>query len=177
MAASREVPGDHKGGLLDHVGLERHAFHLQRRQVLVRFNEPGLPGYGVAHAVLHEANLFGQHHPPRKAVSLLVPPDIAGIREMAQGKGQLHRGEQRQPDQKRPGPPGLAGRMRRLGAGPPIRHGNEPQQPSRPVGLKKYQRQPDHQPGENAELREQDPGSQVERYQYGVGERPGAPPQ
>ena len=93
MSALGEIVRDHASGLPDHIGLERHSFDLERRQVGFGFDQPRLSGIRLAHLVPHVADFLREHHAPGEQVAFLSPPNVAGIGEVAQGQRQLHGGE------------------------------------------------------------------------------------
>lgn len=88
-AARAKVGGDDVRALQYHIGLDRHALGLQRREVFLRGDQSAAPVVRAAHAVLRVADLFGEHHAPRKAVAFIVPAHIAGVGEMAQRQDDL----------------------------------------------------------------------------------------
>ena len=88
-AARAKVGGDDMRALQYHIRLDRHALRLQRREVFLRVDKPATAAFGAAHAVLRVADLFGEHHAPRKAVAFIVPAHIAGVGEVAQRQDDL----------------------------------------------------------------------------------------
>ena len=88
-AARAKIGRDDMRALQYHIGLDRHALGLQRREVFLRVNQSAEAVFGAAHAVLRVADLFGEHHAPRKAVAFIVPAHIAGVGEVAQRQDDL----------------------------------------------------------------------------------------
>ena len=86
------------GGLQNQIRLDGHSFNLERGQVGFGGYQPGLAGFRVAGAVLHEADFFGEHYAPGEAVAVLVPAHISGVGVVAQGHCQLDGDEQGQGD-------------------------------------------------------------------------------
>ena len=138
----------------------------------------------MAYPVLHEPGLFGKHYAPGQPIPLLSPAHIAGVGVMAQRQGDLQQGKEGQRSgagyaDTRPGTPDTpcGGRRHQRGGGVILAPAYLRPETAGPLRGKEQQRAGNHQPRENPQLRKQQPGKQMERYQRGISENPGAPPQ